>query len=604
MKKEKRMISIIIEVAALFLIGVILTGTLTYASEYQLSDQNVKKQMELHAAEIANETRQAVMEYPTYYWLIKYCYTHSDTMDIEYDAVMSSASKTAEKCRIFSERHPDLNLRYLSDLDCMRLPEEDQKLYAEIAYSWLLTRVNEIKRSYHVDYLFCVISEAPFEKQFFLFSGAEPGAVRGTGYEEAYLLGVTVSVNESQTKAMIEAKQKSNHLADAGKYVDYYSIMCTFDGHSVIIGLTYDLSQLMSDIKTQTLRGSGRAILNQLVLSIICLVLILLFVVRPLKKVQADVRNYKQTKDSDAVTTELSKIRSKNEIGELAGDISEMVSEIVGHMDKLNAITAEKERISTELSLATQIQADMLPNTFPAFPDRCDFDIFASMDPAREVGGDFYDFFLVDDDHLCLVIADVSGKGVPAALFMMASKIILANNAMMGKSPAQILTETNAAICSNNREEMFVTVWLGILELSTGKLTASNAGHEYPIIKKPDGQFEIFKDKHKMAVGGIDGVKYVDYEISLEPGSKLFLYTDGVPEATDADSEMFGMKRLVDALNSDPDSSPRQTLARIRGAVDSFVKDAEQFDDLTMMCVEYMGKHAHPNENTITESEA
>lgn len=604
MKKEKLKISIIIEVAALFLIGVILTGTLTYANEYQLSSQNVKKQLELHAADIANETRQAVMEYPTYYWLIKYWYTHSDTMDIEYDAVMSGASETAEKCRVFSERHPDMDLRYLNDLDCMRLPEEDQKLYAEIAYSWLLTRVNQIKRSYRVSYLFCVISEAPFEKQFFLFSGAEPGAVRGTGYEEAYLLGVTVDVNESQTRAMIEAKQKSNHLADAGKYVDYYSIMCTFDGHSVIIGLTYDLSQLLSDIETQTLKGATRAILNQFALSVVCLVLILLFVVRPLKKVQADVRNYKQTKDSDAVTAELSKIRSKNEIGELAGDISEMVDEIVDHMDKLNTITAEKERIGTELSLATQIQADMLPNTFPAFPDRCDFDIFASMDPAREVGGDFYDFFLVDDDHLCLVVADVSGKGVPAALFMMASKIILANNAMMGKSPAQILTDTNAAISSNNREEMFVTVWLGILELSTGKLVASNAGHEYPMIKKPGEKFEIFKDKHKLAIGAVDGIKYVNYEITLEPGSKLFLYTDGVPEATDAENAMFGMERLLDSLNGDPDASPRQTLSRVRGAVDGFVKEAEQFDDLTMMCVEYMGKHAHPNENTITESEA
>lgn len=603
MKKRKFKSSIIIEVAALFLIGIIVTGAISYVSEYQLSDQNVKKQMELHASEIANETRHAIMEHPTYYWLLKYWYTHSDTMDIEYDAVMSGESKTAEKCRVFSERHPELNLRYLSDLDCMRLPEEDQKLYAEIAYSWLITRVNEIKRSYHVNYLFCVISEAPFEKQFFVFSGAEPGAVRGTGYEEAYLLGVTVSVNESQTKAMIEAKQKSNHLADAGKYVDYYSMLCTFDGHSVIIGLTYDLTQLMSDIETQTLRGATRAILNQIVLSAICLILILVFVMRPLKKVQADVRNYKQTKDSDAVTTELSKIKSRNEIGELAGDVSEMIREIVDHMDKLNEITAEKERIGTELTLATQIQADMLPNTFPAFPDRADFDIFASMDPAREVGGDFYDFFLVDDDHLCLVMADVSGKGVPAALFMMASKIILANNAMMGKSPARILSETNAAICKSNREEMFVTVWIGILELSTGKLTASNAGHEYPIIKNPDGGFEIYKDKHKLAIGGIDGIKYVDYELTLKPGSKLFLYTDGVPEATSADTEMFGMKRLIDALNSAPDASTMETLAIVRRAVDGFVNDAEQFDDLTMLCLEYRGKNDPSSKKIPSESE-
>ena len=165
-------------------------------------------------------------------------------------------------------------------------------------------------------------------------------------------------------------------------------------------------------------------------------------------------------------------------------------------------------RIETELNLATRLQADMLPNIFPAFPERSEFDIFATMDPAKEVGGDFYDFFLIDDDHLCMVMADVSGKGVPAALFMMAAKIILANNAMSGKSPAQILTDTNAAICSNNREEMFVTVWLGILEISTGKLTAANAGHEYPVIKRPDGTFELLKDKHGFVIGGMDGMKY------------------------------------------------------------------------------------------------
>ena len=178
----------------------------------------------------------------------------------------------------------------------------------------------------------------------------------------------------------------------------------------------------------------------------------------------------------------------------------------------------ENSRIETELSMASRIQADMLPNIYPAFPDRSEFDIYAKMDPAKEVGGDFYDFFLIDDDHLCIVMADVSGKGVPAALFMMASKIILANNAMLGKTPAQILNDTNSAICSNNREELFVTVWLGILELTTGKLTAANAGHEYPVLKRKDGVFEFVKDKHGFVIGGMDGIIYKEYEIKMEPG--------------------------------------------------------------------------------------
>ena len=246
-------------------------------------------------------------------------------------------------------------------------------------------------------------------------------------------------------------------------------------------------------------------------------------------------------------------------------------------------------RIESELNLATRIQADMLPNIYPAFPDRSEFDIYATMNPAKEVGGDFYDFFLVDDNHLCIVMADVSGKGVPAALFMMASKIILANNAMMGKTPAQILYDTNAAICSNNREEMFVTVWIGILEISTGKLTAANAGHEYPALMHANGSFELFKDKHGFVIGGMEGAKYREYEIQLEPGSKLFLYTDGVPEATDAEAKMFGAERMLEALNQDTTAAPDQILKHVRSAVDRFVKEAEQFDDLTMLCMEYKG---------------
>ena len=258
-------------------------------------------------------------------------------------------------------------------------------------------------------------------------------------------------------------------------------------------------------------------------------------------------------------------------------------------LEKKHREEAERERISSELSLATRIQADMLPNIFPAFPERTEFDIYASMDPAKEVGGDFYDFFLVDDDHLCMVMADVSGKGIPAALFMMASKIVIANNAKMGKSPAQILTDTNASICANNRHEMFVTVWLGVLELSTGRLTAANAGHEYPVLKQPDGRFELLKDKHGFILGGMDGIRYKEYELLLEPGAKLFLYTDGIPEAADAGGAMFGTERMLDALNKAPDLTPEQHLKTVRAAVNGFVDEAEQFDDLTMLCLEYKG---------------
>ena len=282
-------------------------------------------------------------------------------------------------------------------------------------------------------------------------------------------------------------------------------------------------------------------------------------------------------------------IKNKDEIGKLAGSIDHMEEQVAGYIDELTTATAEKERISTELSLATRIQADMLPNVFPAFPDRSEFDIYASMNPAKEVGGDFYDFFLIDHDHLGLVMADVSGKGVPAALFMMASKIMIQNIALTGVSPREVLETTNNRICRNNQQEMFVTVWLGILDLRTGELKAANAGHEYPVVTRAEGKFELVKDKHGFVIGGMEGIKYKEYEIKMGPGEELFLYTDGVPEATNARNELYGTERMMAVLNSSQGMEPEKVLKMVKADVDRFVGDAPQFDDLTMLCLRYNG---------------
>ena len=275
----------------------------------------------------------------------------------------------------------------------------------------------------------------------------------------------------------------------------------------------------------------------------------------------------------------------------LANSFGSMTERMKNYISDIESITAERERISTELTLANRIQAAMLPTIFPPYPNRSEFDIYAVMDPAREVGGDFYDFFLIDEDRLGLVIADVSGKGVPAALFMMASKIMLQSYANMGLSPAEILKRANDAICSNNEEQMFVTVWVGVLELSSGRLTAANAGHEYPAIKKPGGAFELFRDPHGLVVGAMAGVPYREYEITMEPGSKLFVYTDGLPEAMGgADGhDMLGTERMLEMLNSAKEAAPEGLLEHIRTSLGGFVGTAEQFDDLTMLCIEYNG---------------
>ena len=282
-------------------------------------------------------------------------------------------------------------------------------------------------------------------------------------------------------------------------------------------------------------------------------------------------------------------IRSRDEIGDLYREIQSMQSRIVSYTENLTRITAEKERVSTELRTASQIQEAMLPHIFPPFPNRTEFDLYASMDPAKEVGGDFYDFFLIDEDHLALVIADVSDKGVPAALFMMSAKILINYRAQQGGSPAEILNAVNAEICKNNKSRMFVTVWLGILTLSTGALICTNAGHENPIIRGQDGVYRVLKDKHGMVLGALQRAKYTDYELQLQPGDAVFVYTDGVPEANNTAGEFYGMERLEKTLNTLGGCNPQGVLKGIRADVDAFAGDAQQFDDLTMLCLEYRG---------------
>ena len=579
---------LIIEVIILFAFGTMLIGMFTYFTQQVLTDASVKKQTERMASSMADETTAAIKEYPAYRWLISYWRTNYDEMDIEYDVDYGQGTETEKKAHLLSQRHPQLQLKYATTEEIEGFSPEDQKLYAEVTYSWLITRLDQIKSSNEISFLFCVLSDQTYKNQFFVLSGADPDSVRGTNFGDIYTLGVTSEVSESQEEGMRQARETNRHFVDAGDYVDYYVYMETIGDEDLMVGLTYDVSKLNAEISRRTWEGTVLAMILELLLAWVCLGMIYRVVLQPLRTVQENIRLYMNKKDSKEVCSNLSEIQSKNEIGLLSRDVSNLTIEIDDYLDRIKTITGEQERIKTELSLANNIQSSMLPNIFPAFPERSEFDVYASMDPAKEVGGDLYNFFLIDDDHLCILIADVSGKGIPAAMFMMASQIIFRNTATEGKSPAKIMEETNEMICTHNKEDMFVTVWLGILEISTGKLTAANGGHEYPTIYRNGGKFELFKDKHSMIVGGMEGMKYKEYELYLEPGDKIFVYTDGVPEATDTENNMFGVDRMLAALNKEK-CDPKHTLANVREAVDDFISGAEQFDDLTMLCLEYKG---------------
>jgi serine phosphatase RsbU (regulator of sigma subunit) len=254
--------------------------------------------------------------------------------------------------------------------------------------------------------------------------------------------------------------------------------------------------------------------------------------------------------------------------------------------------TEKTERLATELNLASDIQTNVLPNIFPVFPERKEFHLYASMTAAKEVGGDFYDFFFVDDDHIALVMADVSGKGIPAALFMMVARTLIKNRAMLGGTPSEILYDVNNQLCEGNVAELFVTVWLGILEISTGKGVSANAGHEHPVISKNGEEFSLVIYRHSPVVAAMEGMQFKQHEFNLEPGDTIFVYTDGVAEATNSANELFGTDRMLDALNKEPDAMPEKVLENVMDGINEFVQGAEQFDDITMLCLKYFGPNA------------
>ena len=356
---------------------------------------------------------------------------------------------------------------------------------------------------------------------------------------------------------------------------------------------------VMADISMNEVMSTQRDFLLVLatLLTALTVVFILLFlfvtrrqVIRPIdlltQATAAFIQNNETELAAGTATVNVPEIRTRDELELLANAFQKMQEDMISYIRSFMAVTAEKERIGAELNVATQIQADMLPRIFPAFPERREFDIYAGMTPAKEVGGDFYDFFLVDDNHLAMVIADVSGKGVPAALFMVITKTLLKNAVQMGLSPRQALEKVNNQLCENNEAEMFVTVWLGVYEISTGRLTAANAGHEYPAIRRAGGQFELFKDRHGFVLAGMENARYREYELEIGVGDTLFVYTDGVAEATDGANTLYGTDRMLAALNQSDGLGPEALVHQLKADIDCFVGTAPQFDDITMLALQ------------------
>ena len=349
------------------------------------------------------------------------------------------------------------------------------------------------------------------------------------------------------------------------------------DGDVVaILCVQRPMSELNAAVRPYLFRMSYSTLLIVVIVALLSANYLNRYFVVPIKSVSDEATRFAR---ENTQGERLGDISSISEISNLAHSIDTMESDMLLYIDNLTALNAEKERAKAELSIATTIQQNSVP---VEFPDSRYFEIYASMTSAKEVGGDFYNFFMTDENHLAIVIGDVSGKGIPAALFMMVTNILLSDRALMGGSPAEILTFVNNNICDHNKAEMFVTLWLGILDLTSGKLTACNAGHDDAGVYRADGSFDWFRTRHGLVAGAMPGIVYKDFEIQLGKGDKIFLYTDGVPEATDADNKMFSMERTLDALNRYADRSPEQIINGVKRRGNGGTQADESGDVLTV----------------------
>lgn len=373
-----------------------------------------------------------------------------------------------------------------------------------------------------------------------------------------------------------------------------------------VVGVDVDMNIVLHQIITQSLQLL--LLMTGMILLFVLAALLITNrnVVQPIKQLSAHMGAF--NKDADTLELASFVTKSQDEIGVMAQSFNNMAKNIKEYVENLRVVTADKQRIATELNVANTIQSSMLPRMFPYPPDRREFSVYATMEPAKSVGGDFYDFYVLHGleatgTHLVFVIADVSGKGIPAALFMAITQSLLKTRAMQGETPAHIFASVNDQLCQNNDAGMFVTAYMGLLELSTGKLTVANAGHNPPLLRRRDGIYEWLRHKSGFVLAGMEHMMYTDIELQLEPGDRLFLYTDGVTEALNPEQELYGEKRLEETLNAS-DKNPMgvmELLPYIKESIDKFANGAEQADDVTMLVLDWFGGTAQA-ENDEPES--
>ncbi|MCR5176394.1 MAG: SpoIIE family protein phosphatase [Anaerovibrio sp.] len=607
-KKRRLMVEVVMWLLLVFLIFFLTNRiTATYLANKQFHDY-----LDVHLMDSAVYTRAILHEYDeSLPWLISYWAEHREEMDIPRNGFGADNDKWVRSHKWYKDNYNFL----LGKEELDALSAEQQKEYAEFCYLLIAQRFDLLANTYDYMYFTCTKDDPASDGAMILFSGMNNE--NSNPYELGTLLklkkvekpvfsgafeagdGVSASYVTVSEKKISQPAGKAGGNSDEGTaesdYSYYAMTIPVYDkDHNRIasVSVGYD-RQLVETAINDNIRASDILILIRTI--VVCLVVIFLMrrkFIKPLETISQAVRDYMRTKESTKVATNLdAMIRApkKTEIELLAGDIYDMSLEIDRYTDEIRFNATEKEKTRAEMEMATSIQMGQLPSISDEIKGRKEFDLFASMLPAREVGGDFYDFFMLDNDHLVLVIADVSDKGVPAALFMMTSKTLIRSELKAGQSLADAISNVNKQLYDTNPTGMFVTVWVAVLELSTGILRSVNAGHEKPSIKRADWKWEQINTMHDLPLACMPQIDFKENEILLKPGDILFVYTDGVLDASNKNGNRFGIKRMTEALKQCWKEQPEALIGEMTDKIAEFVGEAEYFDDITMLCFKYHG---------------
>ena len=526
---------------------------------------------------------------------------HARTMDKHYKQLARNIAETTALVvdkEIISEYTDAVKEIYLNN----PMPEFDSATEEELyfkqyenvqdeRYNEIFEHINNIKKTNVVKSLYIIYVDAQSKSCVYVIDADNSeGACQMGTWDIIYENNYNVLTNpEDGFESYITNTEEYGWLCSAG------AAIIGEDGE-VIAHAMVDISmdEVMNERYT-FLRNLCFVMLGiTLILLVVFLIIINCSIIMPINKLSITARTFVDKMSNDSETKELlfSKfsIKSGDEIENLHKSFQFMEEEIYEYVDNLARITTEKERIAAELNIAKKIQADMLPSIFPAFPEREEIDIYATMHPAKEVGGDFYDFFMIDDNHLAIVVADVSGKGIPAALFMVIGKTLIKNHTQAGSSLDKVFADVNNLLCESNNEGLFITAFEGVLNLTTGEFRYVNAGHECPYIYRKGEKYTLHMLEPGFILAGMEDMTYETGCIQINPGDKLFQFTDGVTDAININEELYGEQRLYDVLNKNVDKNSKELLNAIKTDIDSFVGEAAQFDDITMLCVEYLGK--------------